>query len=246
MRSDLKTDFDWHFNFSLVRSAAQTVATHGLFLKDGDTVTDSPNTDMRRLLLDTLAVCCAWPNDQSMGRAEVLTYFERAAFNGKRQFRTVTGAALFGPAKPEYGVKFCTQRSVTGILIEPDMALHAHADLRTWVVGQAGEPLELVGELDDKGEPARFRVVPNAHRDKAGLVYGLFPHQGTIRDATPQEAAAFLTAPSPIDRPHVSFEIEDAERELRKVMSATQAVNVAAAAAPFWRWADAKIIGGVL
>lgn len=245
MRSDLKTDFDWHFDFSLVRSAAQTIATHGLFLKDGDTVTDRPNTDMRRLLLDTLAVCCAWPNDRGMGRAEVLTYFEQAAFHGKRKLRTVTGAALFGPAKPEYGVKFCTQRSVTGILVEPDMALHAHADLRTWVVGQAGEPLELVGEVSENGEPVRFRVVPNAHRDK-GLVYGLFAHHGTIRDATPQEATEFLTAPCPIDREPVKFEIEDAARALRKVMSATDAMSIAATAAPFWRWADAKVIGGVL
>lgn len=233
MRSDLKTDFDWHFDFSLVRSAAQHFAQHGI------------NADNNMRFLETLAVCCAWPNDQSMGRAEVLTYFERAAFNGKRQLRTVTGAALFGPAKPEYGVKFCTQRSVTGILVEPDMALHAHADLRTWVVGQAGEPLELVGEVSENGEPMRFKVVPNAHRDK-GLVYGLFAHQGTIRDATPQEAAEFLTAPCPIERAPVKFEIEDAERELRKVLSATDAVSIAATAAPFWCWADAKIIGGVL
>lgn len=246
MRADIKIDFDFSPDFARVRSAAHIIATHGLFLKDGDTVTERPNTDMRLLFLETLALCCAWPiYGGGMGRAEVLTYFERAAFHGKRKLRTVTGAALFGPSKPEYGVKHCTQRSVTGILVEPDMALHPHADLRTWVMGQAGEPLELLGEKSDKGEPVRFKITPNAYRDK-GLVYGLFAHQGTIRDATGAEVSEFLTAPEPLERPKVTFEVEDAERELRKIVTATGAVSVAAEAAPFWRWADAKIIGGVL
>jgi hypothetical protein len=167
-----------------------------------------------------------------MGRAEVLTYFEQAVFQGKRQFKTVAGAALFGPSKPEYGVDYCTQRTVIGVLVEPDFALHPHADLRTWVVGQAGAQLSLIGQ--DASTKA-FKVVPNVYQKDKGLLYGLFAHQGTIREASGPEVAEFLTMPSPVSEEGRILSLDELRADIK----------VASEAAPFWKWAEAKIIGAV-
>lgn len=225
MTADISKTYNFTPDFSHVRSLAHLAATQGVSSDKG-----------KAAILEGLALCCAWPADGSLGhgltRAEVLTYFEQAVFQGKRRFKTMAGAALFGPSKPEYGVEFCTQRTVIGVLVEPDFALHPHADLRTWVVGQAGAQLQLVGQ--DASTKA-FKVVPNVYQKDKGLLYGLFAHQGTVREASGPEVAEFLTMPSPVCEPARILSLADVTKDR----------DLAAEAAPFWKWADAKIIGSV-
>jgi hypothetical protein len=222
---DTLRNFDFSPTFENVRSLAQKAQ----FFAQGK--------DAKQALIDALAICAAWPADHPMTRAYVLTYLEGVVFQGKRQFKTVTGVALFGPALPEYGPKACTQRAVTGILLEPDLAIHAESDLRTWVFGQPHATIQLWNQ-DSTGrdEACKWKVVANAHK----LPYGLFAHPGTIREATGAEAQAFLTKPSPVHEP---LTVE----QLWSIPDAVQRVaKLSAESAPFWRWADAKIVGGVL
>jgi hypothetical protein len=223
---DTLPGFDFSFDFGCVRALAQAAGVE--------------NNERKQALIEGLAQVCAWPSDHPMSRMEVLTYFESVVFRGKRLFRTVSGVAHFGPTTPEPGTAACFSRPVTGILLEPDMAIHAEPDLRTWVFGQPHGTIQFWNEdtkAQDMGK--RWKVVPNAH----DLPYGLFVHQATIRDASPDEAHQFLTAPSPVHEPltlEQRWAVPGAEAKIRRM------ADTAREAAPFWKWTDARCLGPVI
>lgn len=244
MDADIKPGFDFTPDFSEIRSKAHLVrqgrdlvlnASQGVKLDDPEQEgTRRKNIELvKTAFIDALSVIAAWPHEGSIDRAAALTYFEQTS--GVR-LRTVAAVAQFGPSTPAPGLAACQQRTVVGVLLEPTWALHAHADLRSWVFGQTFAPLGLIdAQTEQINKSKQFKIVPNAH----GIPYGLMVHHATVRDATPEEVKAWLGAESPVEKtrtPLEKFEIVGAEKVLRDL-------QMSKAAAPFWDWTQASTIG---
>lgn len=256
MDADILSSFDFTPDFGRLRSLAQIIASRPFDVPEGapasHTVTSAhttytpayaadphlPRTSgltvlhdlMRAAFIEACSLIAAWPvAGVSMGRAEALEYFGKAA---RLNMEVVCAVAHFGPDKTEMGVKATQTRTVTGLRLPTAWALHPHADLRTWVFGQTDVTFQGWDSYENKADAkAKYKIKSNA----ASLPFGLAVKHETIRPANAQERAAWLLAPSPVHEA-VGFEIPDAERVLKNFERAN-------AAAPFWAWTSAKELG---